>query len=356
MPKKKKEASLSSAASQLGKRGAKKGGIARANTLTADQRSEIARTAVRSRWAKSGRLKIPEAAQQITEGEYQEPKTDPEREKPYSLFTGTLHVGSSSLECHVLSDLRRVFTQGQVIRALTGGADTSDLKRYLRRNPLYDGHSFAGPILFKIPGIPTLGKGMEAEQFIELCDLYIEASDQGLLRSSQLPIAKRAQILVRASAKVGIVALIDEATGYQEVRAKRALQLKLQAFIADDMQEWAIMFPEPFWLELARLEGVRYSPRSRPLRWGKYIMMFVYDAIDPDVGKELRTKNPNPRFLKNHHQWLKKYGRERVQHQITAIITMMKACDTMDDFRRMFAKVFQKAPSQQLAFDDLLSA
>jgi len=56
------------------------------------------------------------------------------------------------------------------------------------------------------------------------------------------------------------------------------------------------MLPEEFWLELARLESVRYSPRSRPLRWGKYVMMFVYDAIDKDVGKTLREKNPNPRL------------------------------------------------------------
>ena len=70
--------------------------------------------------------------------------------------------------------------------------------------------------------------------------------------------------MIRATAKVGIVALIDEATGYQAVRARNALQLKLQAFIAEDMQEWARMFPQEFWLELARLEGVRYSPRSRP--------------------------------------------------------------------------------------------
>jgi hypothetical protein len=47
---------------------------------------------------------------------------------------------------------------------------------------------------------------------------------------------------------VGIIALVDEATGYQKVREKQALQLKLQAFIAEDMQEWAKLFPDEFWL------------------------------------------------------------------------------------------------------------
>jgi hypothetical protein len=127
-----------------------------------------------------------------------------------------------------------------------------------------------------------------------------------LLKPSQQKLAKNAGVIIRACAKIGIIALVDEATGFQKIRAKNELQLKLHAFIADEMQEWARMFLEEFWLELARLEGIRYSPKARPLRWGKYVMMFVYDAIDKDVGKALREKNPNPRFLQNHHQWLKR--------------------------------------------------
>jgi len=156
-----------------------------------------------------------------------------------------------------------------------------------------------------VPGAPTTAIGYEATLLVEICDKYLEARDQKLLRGRQYKLADQAEIIIRACAKVGIIALIDEATGYQKVRAKNALQLKLQAFIADELQEWARMFPEEFWYELARLEGVRYSARSRPLRWGRYVMMFVYDAIDPDVGKELRKKNPSPRFMRNHHQWLK---------------------------------------------------
>ena len=96
-------------------------------------------------------------------------------------------------------------------------------------------------------------------------------------------------------------------------------------------------------------EGIlygHYSPRSRPLRWGKYVMMFVYDAVDGDVGKELRKKNPDPHFLQNHHQWLKKFGREKVHDQITAVVTIMKLCENMDDFRQKFARLFKKSSPQ----------
>lgn len=161
-----------------------------------------------------------------------------------------------------------------------------------------------------------------------------------------------AEIIVRACAKVGIIALIDEATGYQEVRERRALQLKLQALIAEDMQEWARMFPEEFWLELARLEGIRYSGRNRPMRWGKYVMAFVYDSIDSDVGKELRRLNPNPRHRKNHHQWLKEFGREKVNVRIHEAIAIMKLCDKMDEFKRKFARVFQPGQDYQLSLFD----
>jgi hypothetical protein len=67
-----------------------------------------------------------------------------------------------------------------------------------------------------------------------------------------MKLAAQAEIILRACAKVGIIALIDEATGFEKMRKRRDLQLKLQAFIAEDMQEWARMFPEGFWLELAR--------------------------------------------------------------------------------------------------------
>ena len=106
------------------------------------------------------------------------------------------------------------------------------------------------------------------------------------------------------------------------------------------------MFPEEFWLELARLEGIHYSPRNRPLRWGRYIMMFVYDAIDPDVGKTLREKNPNPHHRMNHHQWLKQWGRQRVNDQIQKVVTIMQLCDNMEEFRKKFARVFKKGPIQ----------
>lgn len=336
-------------ARELGKLGASKGGMARANVLTPAERKEIARKAVRTRWAKVGKLRRIEEA----EGDESPDvvvQADP-TQLPHSLFRGKLTVGDVEFECHVLSNFKRVLAQREVVRILTAGRDGGNLLRYLKDNPLIDIDLILGQTVeFSIPGF--VGVGYEGTLLIDICERYLEAREQGLLeKKSQLLLAAQAEIVIRACAKVGIIALIDEATGYQKARAKNALQLKFQAFIADELQEWARMFPEEFWLELARLEGIHYSPRSRPLRWGKYVMMFVYDAIDSDVGKELRKKNPNPHFLSNHHQWLKKFGKDKVRDQILQVVTIMKLCNNMAEFKEKFARVFKKSPLQ-MSFDD----
>jgi hypothetical protein len=338
----------SEAAKELAKLGAAKGGKARANVLTPDERSEIARHASRARWAKEGKL-APAEPEEPSERE--KPVRAGTEELPFSMFPGTVHLGDVAIECHVLNDGRRVLAQREVVRVLRGteSAPTS-LTRYLERLPTYVPGRFDGrTVSFRIPNIPQAAIGYEAELLIEICDMYLAARDEGLLRPNQMRLAAMAEIIVRACAKVGIIALIDEATGYQKVREKRALQIKLQAFIAEEMQAWVRTFPEEFWQELARLEGVRYSPRHRPLRWGKYVMRFVYDSIDPDLGKKLREINPDPRFRQNHHQWLREYGRDKLHRQLGGVIAIMRECRDMDEFRLRFARVFDN--SAQLTLD-----
>jgi hypothetical protein len=151
---------------------------------------------------------------------------------------------------------------------------------------------------------------------------------------------------VRACARVGIEALIDEATGYQEVRAKNALQVKLQLFIAEQMGDWVKRFPDEFWMQLARLEGVKYQSRKRPWRWGKYVMRFVYEAIDPDVGKRLAEVNPDPAKGHNHHQHLTDFGQKELNDHLQQVIAVMRLCNDMDDFKRKFPRAFPTGPVQ----------
>jgi hypothetical protein len=342
----------SKAAKKLSDLGASKGGKARASVLSPERRIEIARKAVEARWQKEGKTG---ASEQVS------PAGEPLKEKeievsdPIALFPGKLTIGDVTFNVYVLDNRKRVMAQREVVRVLTG-RQSGDLTRLLQGQGLADyidiPSLLAQTISFSIPGTQYKGIGYEATLLLDICDAYLRARDDGkLVGTHQQNLARQAEIITRACAKVGIIALIDEATGYQAFRAKQELQLKLQAFIAEDMQDWARMFPQEFWFELARLEGVRYSPRSRPLRWGKYIMAFVYDAVDSDVGKELRILNPDPHYKQNHHQWLKEFGRQRVHDQIERVITIMKLCNDMNDFRKKFARVFKKTVIEDAQLD-----
>jgi hypothetical protein len=336
---------------------AAKGGKARASVLTPTERTAIARTAAIARW---GDKKLKQASDPPGKP-IKRPKTDVEPDAqpalPVALFPGKLRMGSADFSVYVLDNGKRVMAQREVVRVLTGRKESGKLASYLHSQalkPYIDSDAIAKQTLhFSIPGTQYRAIGYEATLLLDICDAYLRAREENHaeLTPIQLDIAKQAEIITRACAKVGIIALIDEATGYQAFRKKQELQLKLQAFIADDLQEWALMFPQEFWFELARLEGIHYSPRSRPLRWGKYIMAFVYDAVDGDVGKHLRKQNPDPHFKQNHHQWLKEFGRQKVHDQIERVITIMKLCNDMDDFRQKFARVFKKsALVEQLTF------
>ena len=348
----------------LAKMGASKGGKARASVLTPEQRSEIARKAVRTRWAKEKGIPLEEDEGQVfnplrqDQGESRLAVLTVEPSEKVSLFNGEVSFGDITIPCHVLNDGSRVIAQREVIKALTRQEKPSGtISRVIgvsSLTPYIDVDEVTSKVIqFRVSGAGhrMLSFGYEATLLVEICEGFLDARDKGSLSEAQLRIAHRAEVILRSCAKIGIIALIDEATGYQEVREKQALQLKLQAFIAEEMQEWARLFPKEFWVQLARLESIHYSPRNRPLRWGRYVMAFVYDAVDKDVGRELRKKNPNPHFKQNLHQWLKGYGREKMRDHLHEVLGVMKTCHDMADFRRKFGYVFKKSPLQLTFFD-----
>src|SRR3990172_2882481 len=123
---------IRSAAKKLAKRGARKGGKARASVLTPEERTEIARQAANARWTK-GKGGSRGVEEQTPEWTREVP--NPPDEMPVSLFQGTLTIGDVSFPCHVLGDARRVIAQREVVRLLTGVAK-GNLDRYLSSTAL----------------------------------------------------------------------------------------------------------------------------------------------------------------------------------------------------------------------------
>lgn len=64
----------------------------------------------------------------------------------------------------------------------------------------------------------------------------VKGGEKAIAAAHQLLAEKRrSEILVRGFARVSIIALVDEATGYQRDRAKNALAAILEAFIAKEL-------------------------------------------------------------------------------------------------------------------------
>lgn len=139
--------------------------------------------------------------------------------------------------------------------------------------------------------------GFDAELIVDLCNMYIKAREEDALLPKQLPLAQQAQIIISSLAKVGIVGLIDEVTGYEKVREKDALQALLDKYLLKEYATWAKRFPDEFYTEIFRLKNWTFKDLSRkPSVIGKYTTDLVYDRIAPDLTKKLKELTPKKMF------------------------------------------------------------
>jgi hypothetical protein len=115
------------------------------------------------------------------------------------------------------------------------------------------------PIVYKtIKG--TEAQGINAELLPEICNIWLKARENGALAHKQMETAKKAEILMRGLATIGIIALVDEATGYQEVRDRIALQEILSKYISKELMKWQKRFPDEYYIALFNLLNIQYRP------------------------------------------------------------------------------------------------
>ncbi|MEJ9165304.1 P63C domain-containing protein, partial [Paenibacillus graminis] len=156
------------------------------------------------------------------------------------------------------------------------------------------------PIKFKTTN-GNLTFGYEAQILSDICESVLAARKAGVLQKQQLHIAEMCEMLMRGFARVGIIALVDEATGYERVRDKDELQKFLALYLSEERLHWAKMFPDEYYKQLFRLRGWDYSPLSvkRPKFVGWLTNELVYKKLPANVLDELRTLNP----VKNKKTW-----------------------------------------------------
>lgn len=274
---------------------------------------------------------------------------------PFAKYSGQLKLGNTLIDCYILDTEERVISLGATVRAIAN-TTTSDLAEYIGVKGLksYINSELiaAETIIFNIPGIPTVGKGITAERFLEICHAYVLAFSAGdLTTERQREIAIRCSVLLSSCAKIGLIALIDEATGFQYEREPDALQIKLQAFFSEELREWEKTFSDELWEEFGRLTNWQGALHHRPKWWGKLVMELIYEALDPDVAEHLKNHKPPPRHRLNYHQWLSSdFGLNALVNHINQVIGIAKTCETIHELKEKVKHYYHGGSFQQKLF------
>jgi hypothetical protein len=319
---------------------ASKGGTARAEVLSAEERSAIAKKAAEERWAVAKRL-------------------------PKETHAGTLKLGAG-IPCSVLDNGMRVFSVNGLSRAFGSGAkgraaledgapvpaflSATNVRPFISDNLL---DQLANPVAYRAMtgGRPALG--YEANILRKMCDTLLDARAAGVLRSTQLATAHAAEALVRAFADVGIIALVDEATGYQYDRASDELRRLVEAYVVEDMRPWAKLFPDAFFRQVYRIHGWQYKTgvTQGPRYVGKFINKYVYSRLPPRVLERLRELSPviNKRRKHHLHRFLTEdIGEPTVDRHLASVTTLMTVAADKRHFDDMFKVAFPKQGDQLL--------
>lgn len=327
--------------------GRAKGGIARASKLPAERRKAISQQALD---VKRRNAELPRA----THGSSDRP----------------LRIGDIAIPCYVLDDEMRVLSQRGLMDGLgmpqgsstKGGNQLTALAGWLHQKALISPELAATierPIQFRPSHGGRPAHGYPATVLADLCEAVLTARSQEMLTAQhQIRLAKQCEILVRGFARVGIIALVDEATGFQKDRAKDALAKILEAFVAKELQPYVKTFPSEYYEQLFRLYSLPYPPAGnkswRPAFIGNITNEVVYNRLAPDLLPELKKAASKAERRSKLHQWLtQELGHPKLREHLASIVAILKLSITPNDFQAKVDMVHPRyGDTRQLDFTE----
>jgi len=276
-----------------------------------------------------------------------------------------LRLAESEIPCYVLEDGTRVLNQTAMLKALgmsrggTGGRGGDRLAKFMGTKSI---SPHVGTGLRKVTEHPMtfrnergfLAYGYEATVLVDICDAVLQARKMGTLDFQQKHIADGCEALVRSFAKVGIIALVDEVTGYQQARGRFALQKFLDKFLQEEARKWTKTFPDEFFEAIFMMKGwswEKVAQGKKPAVIGHYINNYVYARLGPGVLTELQKLNPvleAGRRGKTHHQFTSAdFGAPELKQRIRTLIDFAKAAGhNWTNWTRMIERTYPKFGDQ----------
>jgi hypothetical protein len=289
-------------------------------------------------------------------------------EIPWAVAEGSITIGDAKIPCAVLEDGKRVLTQQGVLKAIGRaraakggqGASVDEGAAFLRAKNLKPFVSAelevsTKPIIFKplkggyTPkgGVVAIAYGFDAEAFPGILQVYVDAANANKLHKTQERLGEIR--MVKALPKIGMVALVDEATGYQKDRPHDELQRLLEAYVLPEHRPWIRTIPREFTKELYRVYGWNNTSQRGPRYAGKLTRKLLYEALPAPVLPELDKLNPANRATwqrkRKHHQHLtEQYGVEHFKAQLSGVMALLRASSN----KRVFESLFQRAYGEQI--------
>lgn len=285
---------------------------------------------------------------------------------------GEIKLGDFVIPCYVLEDGTRVLSGRGMQEALKMVEEIDDgtqkpgtrLQRYLTQKSLE-------PFIYKdkepdhyAPIICYKGSqkihGYEATVLADICDAFLEARKNIQLSSRQAIIAEQCEILIRGFARVGIIALVDEATGYQYDRERFELQRILNAYVSEEVLKWQLTFTDEFYKQIFRLWGIPFIPkyiRNKPSFIGKLTTKYIYEQLPKGVLDKIREKAERTASGNYRYRWHQsltpEIGKEHLKKQIHEVTALMSVADSKEQFDGLFQKKYNTKPIQlQLEFNE----
>ncbi|HKF52553.1 MAG TPA: P63C domain-containing protein [Candidatus Acidoferrales bacterium] len=331
----------SAAAKQLSLLGAAKGGEARAQKLSAERRSEIARTAIQARWIKAGKTPMPRATHKGN-------------------FKDEFGI---DVDCYVLDDTNKtaVISQrgmGEAIGFTKGGSRFPtfikgeriagylgrELREKLEQPLIFQGQPLGANIA------PQPIYGYDVTILIDVCKAILAAEADGKLTTRQARMAQQAHVIVNASAKAGIKGLVYALAGYDVTKEEVIAAFKM--YVREEAREYEKEFPDQLYQEWYRLYQLPKPERNKPWKFMHLTVDQVYRPLAKSGGRILeltRTQRESTQARwKRLHQFLSEIGVKALRTHLGQLLGIARVSKSKDDYERYFEELFGEQRSLRL--------
>jgi hypothetical protein len=318
--------------------GKARGGLARAQKLTPEERRDIAKNAAIARWG----VRPPQATHKGN-------------------FKDEFGI---DVECYVLNDEQKtaVISQRGMGTALGFSQNSgSRFPRFINSKNIgpYLGpelrQKLENPLIFQGqtpgPGAPPVDKlyGFDVTILIDVCKAIVSAEADKKLKINQMAISKQAHIILSASAKSGIKGLVYALAGYSP--STQAVIDAFRTYILEEAKKYEKEFPTELYIEWQRLYKINPPPRGKSWKEMHLTIDHIYYPLAKSNGKLLgllrSAKISGGDRNKKLFQFLNEVGARALRMQLGRVLEMAESSADKKTYEEKIIHRF----GGQLSFD-----